>query len=244
MSVVLWHIEISHYNEKVRFALAYKDIAHERRVPIPGLHGFSAMRVTRSSHRRLPVLKLDGRRIGDTTAIIAALEEYKPDPPLYPADPMQRARALELEDFFDEHLGHHVRAFVFASLFASGADVGPILAPGGPRVVQRLLTASTPLAKPIVRADYGARDERVAEHVTAIRAAMDRLESEIQPSGYLAGEAFSVADLTAASLFTPLLDPPGREHMPPVSEPVLELREELRRRPGAAWVDEIFARHR
>ena len=40
-------------------------------------------------------------------------------------------------------------------------------------------------------------------------AAMDRLESELQPSGYLAGEEFSVADLTGAALFTPLLAPPS-----------------------------------
>ena len=38
---------------------------------------------------------------------------------------------------------------------------------------------------------------------------MDKLEADLQPSGYLVGERFSVADLTAASLFTPLVAPPG-----------------------------------
>src|SRR5512145_2912686 len=105
MSVVLWHIEISHYNEKARWALDYKRIPHERRVPMPGLHGFRAMVLTRGAQRRLPVVKLNGGRpIGDSTAIIAALEEYAPEPALYPADPGERARALELEDFFDEQL--------------------------------------------------------------------------------------------------------------------------------------------
>jgi hypothetical protein len=28
---VLWHLEISHYNEKVRWALDYKGVAHVRR---------------------------------------------------------------------------------------------------------------------------------------------------------------------------------------------------------------------
>jgi hypothetical protein len=34
----LWHIEISHFNEKVRWALAHKGIEHARRAPTPGAH--------------------------------------------------------------------------------------------------------------------------------------------------------------------------------------------------------------
>jgi glutathione S-transferase len=211
----------------VRFALAYKGIAHERKTPVPGMHGATALRLTRGRHRRLPVLDLEGRRIGDSTAIIAALEEHTPDPPLYPSDAGERARALELEHFFDEQLAPHVRAFVFAGLFASDVEAGPVLAPGLPRVVQRALTIATPIAKPVVRLDYKAQAARVDDHRAAIRAAMDRLEAEIQPSGYLVGDRFSVADLAAATLFTPLLDLPGREHVPSLSAPVLELRAEL-----------------
>ena len=33
---VLWHIEVSHYNEKARWALDHKGIEHERRAPPPG----------------------------------------------------------------------------------------------------------------------------------------------------------------------------------------------------------------
>lgn len=229
----------------MRFALAYKGIAHERRAPTPGLHGFAAMLVTRSGYRRLPVLDLDGRRIGDSTAIIAALEEYKPDPPLYPADPAERARALELEDFFDEQVAPYVRAFVFTSLFESGAAAGPIAAPGSSSVVQRVMTATAPMARRGMGADYGTPLDRADRHRAKIVAGMDRLEAEIGPSGYLVGDTFTVADLTAATLFTPLLDPPGREHMPsPLPAPALELREELTARPGGQWVHEIFARHR
>ncbi|MEA2303293.1 MAG: glutathione S-transferase, partial [Solirubrobacteraceae bacterium] len=95
----LWHIEVSHYSEKVRWALDHKRIRHELRVPMPGLHGVRALVLTRGAQRRLPVLELDGRRIGDSTAIIAALEQHTPEPALYPADDEQRARALELEDY-------------------------------------------------------------------------------------------------------------------------------------------------
>ena len=66
------------------------DIAHVRKAPVPVLHGAYATVVTRGAHRRLPILVLDGRPIGDSTAIIEALEAYRPEPPLYPSDPADR----------------------------------------------------------------------------------------------------------------------------------------------------------
>jgi hypothetical protein len=99
MAAVLWHLEISHYNEKARWALDYKSIPHVRRTPLPGLHGLYALAITRGAQRRLPVLELEGRRIGDSTAIIAALERYQPDPALYPATHSLIAAATPNEYF-------------------------------------------------------------------------------------------------------------------------------------------------
>ena len=51
VAVVLWHIEVSHYNEKARWALDYKGIPHELRVPMPGLHGAQRPALTRGKQR-------------------------------------------------------------------------------------------------------------------------------------------------------------------------------------------------
>ena len=69
--------------------------------------------LTRGREKTFPVLTLDGESIGDSTAIIAALERRYPEPPLYPEDPAERDRALALEDFFDEELGPHSRLLAF-----------------------------------------------------------------------------------------------------------------------------------
>jgi glutathione S-transferase len=100
----LWQIDVSHYSEKARWALAWKGVEHRRRSPVPGAHMAVALWLTRGAHYTFPVLGIDGRRIGDSTAIVAALEELHPEPPLYPADIAARRRALELEEFFDEEL--------------------------------------------------------------------------------------------------------------------------------------------
>ncbi len=245
MSVTLWHIELSHYNEKARWALDYKRIPHTRRVPVPGLHGIAALVASRGAQRRLPVLALDGRHVGDSTAIIAALEEYQPDPPLYPADPEERARALVLEDWFDEELGPNLRRYVWHHTLpdddATAAALFTSPSPGR----ERMLRQGSAAAGLLVRLDYGIDDERAALARDRVVAAMDRLEAELQPSGYLAGDRFSVADLAAAALFTPVIAPPERPYAPAwATPPVQELRDELTARPGGQWVHEMYARHR
>jgi glutathione S-transferase len=245
MTAVLWQLELSHYSEKVRWALDYKAIPHERRTPLPGLHGLRALVLTRGAQRRLPVLELDGRRIGDSTVIIAALERHRPDPPLYPEDRGERARALELEDYFDESLAPSVRGWVFHQTLDDTDTVIDMVMPNAGRRRKRAMRALAPIARPAVRADYKIDAERADRALVDIRAAMDRLEAELQPSGYLVGDAFSVADLTAASLFTPVLMPPGRQYPPRAVAPaVRELRTELEARDGGRWVGEMFARHR
>ena len=68
---------------------------------------------------------------------------------------------------------------------------------------------------------------------------MDRLESELGPSGYLVGDRFTVADLAAASLFTPAAHAAraALRCRGAVCRRCSELRDELIARPGGAWVD-------
>ena len=75
-------------------------------------------------------------------------------------------------------------------------------------------------------------------------AALDRLESELGEGEYLIGDRFTVADLTAAALFYPLVMPPeGPLQMDP--PPALaDVRRSLEDRRGYQWVNQIFARHR
>src|SRR5262249_47031417 len=77
------------FNEKVRWTLDYKRIPHRGQV----LGADYLIRAWRATGRgTLPILFLDGRAIGDSTHIIAALEERHPEPPLYPGDAAARAR--------------------------------------------------------------------------------------------------------------------------------------------------------
>ena len=244
MSVVLWHIEISHYNEKARWALDYKGIPYELRTPRPGAHRLSALRLTRGKHDRLPVIEIDGERSWDSTAIIAALERYRPEPPLYPADGAQRERALALEDHFDEELGPRVRRLLWHyTLPDADATVDAVLSSAGP-VRRGLLRATAPVATRMVRRDYDVDQAGADEALQGIRRAMDLVERELDGGDYLVGDSFTVADLAGAALFTPVLAPPGRPWAPTLVESMVPVREELEARPGGRWVAKMYERHR
>jgi glutathione S-transferase len=57
----------------------------------------------------VPALRLDGRRILGSRQIARALEELRPDPPLFPAHPDLRARADEAERWGDEEFQNFPR---------------------------------------------------------------------------------------------------------------------------------------
>ena len=157
----------------------------------------------------LPVLDLDGRRIVDSTAIIDALEARQPEPALYPADPDERRRALELEEFFDEHAGHDMRRVGFwEGRDQPGPDVR--LSRHRPRGGGSGAADGRcfPVAWRYVVKRYGFDQDSFERSKVAVVGALDRIESERAGGDYLVGEGFTVADLTAAALLYPLVWPP------------------------------------
>ena len=242
---VLWHLEISHYNEKARWALDYKGIPHVRRAVTPGLQELTARRLR--AGRTVPILELDGRAIGDSTKIIEAIERRWPEPALYPADPDERRRALELEDYFDEQCAPDLRLLLFND---NMAEPGKFLALfyGDRNRPINLLKPLDPLFTRVVKRRYRIRPDTVAESRAKVHAAFDEVEARIGPSGYLVGDAFTVADLTAASILGLVVVPPEFPYikLPPDerSEQSRRFRDSLRNRPGFRWVEEIYARHR
>jgi glutathione S-transferase len=244
----LWHISVSHYSEKARWALDHKQIPHSRRaVAVPGLHIPASMWMTRGASKTYPVLEIDGRRIGDSTEIIAVLEERFPERPLYPEDPEQRRHALELEDFFDEELGPHLRLLAFHELGNDPERFKAVIERTTPGPLTSIGSGAVAYARTYTGLRFGVHSEEAAEVARGkIVAALDRLEAELDSDEYLVGDSFGVADLTAAALFYPLVlpdeGPLAGDEPPPAG--LAEFRAPLEQRPGYRWVEETFRRHR
>ena len=242
---VLWHLEISHYNEKARWALDYKGVAHVRRAVTPGLQELTARRLR--AGRTVPVLEMNGRAIGDSTKIIEEIERRWPQPPLYPADREERSRALDLEDYFDEQCGPDARRVLFNDNLAE-PETFLAMFYGADRRRIGLLETLTPLFSRLVKWRFQIRPETVEESREKLRTAFDKLEADVGPSGYLVGDSFTVADLTAASILGLIVVPPEfpyiKAHPDERTAQFRRFRDSLKDRPGYKWVEEMYSRHR
>jgi glutathione S-transferase len=245
----LWQIDISHYAEKVRWALEYKGVDHVRRSLLPGTHIPIALFLTRGAQPTLPVLQIDGRTIGDSTEIIAVLESIHPEPPLYPIDAEERARAIELEDWFDENLGPQARLLPFYELIQEPEIFAEVAAESVPGPLGKAKPVVGAYARAYTSLRWGAgNDESAVRAREAIVAAFDKLEAELErgEGEFLVGEDLSVADITAASLFYPVVMPPEGPLDPNLPRPPAfdRFRQSLSDRRGFKWVEETFRRHR
>jgi glutathione S-transferase len=241
---VLWQYSFSNYNEKIRWALDFKGIRHRRRSVMPG--GVRGLWLSRGD-RTLPAIDLDGERIVDSTAIIAALEVRKPDPPLYPADPEERGRALELEDFFDEHAGHDMRRVGFWEL-RKDLDYGlDFMTTDQSRIRASMGKLRLRVAFPVVwsymNRRYDFTDAAVERSRETLAAGLDRIEAESDGGDYLVGGSFTVADLTAAALLYPLVWPAEFQYALPEARR-WEYLEPMRDHPALDWIRETWRRHR
>ena len=240
----LWQFTSSHFNEKARWALDFKRVPHIRHSMIPGFHVATVKRMTGKTH--VPVLKLNGNAIADSSRIIEALESAYPEPALYPTDPDERRRALELEDYFDEELGPYIRRWMFFVILPYPKFVRALFVSHASRAVQLAHRAMSPVIGTLMRRQMNITpaSAEIARHKTI--EAMDRLTKELRPSGYLVGDRFTVADLTAAALLSPLVRPPEFPYKAsmPLPEPGVKVRESVSNHPAFEWTLKIYREHR
>ena len=115
MSARLFTIPGSHPGLAVRLMLERKGIDYKRTDLVPVVSK-AVVRAAGFPGPTIPALKIDGRKLQGSREISAALEEIKPDPPLFPSDPELRAKVEEAERFGEEELQHPIRQTLWWAL--------------------------------------------------------------------------------------------------------------------------------
>ena len=124
-----------------------------------------------------------------------------------------------------------------ARLFGEGQS------PLGRWIYRRIL----PLAKGKISRAYQLDDSQWVDRAASIVSeTLDWVAERSGATGYLVGDCFTCADLTAAALLAPCCNPPGTsmERPVPMPGPVAAWVGMLADHPGIAWVLGIYARHR
>ncbi|MEM9265870.1 MAG: glutathione S-transferase family protein [Cyanobacteria bacterium P01_F01_bin.13] len=135
----LYQFEASHYCEKVRLVLDYKQLPYKTIEVTPGVGQVELYRL--SGQRQVPVLKDGTTVVADSSAISLYLDEAYPERPVLPADSAMRGLCLMLEDWADESIGPHARKSMIGA-FSQHPSFRTALLPGPtPDVVKGLVSA-------------------------------------------------------------------------------------------------------
>jgi glutathione S-transferase len=141
----------------------------------------------------VPALVLDGRRIQGSRSIARALEQWAPEPPLFPADPAQRARVQEAERWGEQEFQNVPRILLRWGLVHDmalrrwfGEDAG-FPAPG---LAARL---SGPTARYYARVS-GADEGTARRALAGLASMLDRVDA-LLGDGTLTVEAPNAASL-------------------------------------------------
>ena len=244
-SIVLHQFRASHYNDKVRWALAFKGLKHERVSYLPGPHQIPIKKL--SGQTSTPVLVIDGRAIAGSAEIVDTLEAKFPEPHLFPAASAEREQALAIVDRFDREVGPATRTAAF-TVFVQELGYVSRLFGGDASTIQRgVYRMVLPLVKPVMAKTNGVTDPaNVARAFDTIRQTLDWIAEATRDHFFLVGDRFSVADLTVAALMSPVvkLEHPDMRQAEPVPEALVELLAQWKDHPGVLWVQRQYRENR
>jgi glutathione S-transferase len=226
MTIKLYQFPISHYCEKVRWALDYKGLPFRKVNLVPGLHVRKTLSLSQKS--QVPVIDDNGAIVQGSSAIIDYLDKTYPERPLTPHDPVLAEQALAWEKKLDDVVGVAVRTFVYHHLLSSPSMVVPLLTAKQNVIVKALFYAAYKKIASSMRRWMSINESTSQKAMTDMDAVLSDLRKVYVNTRYLVGDEFSRADLAACALFAPMFQPNGYGlKWPNMSEVPVEMTEWL-----------------
>jgi glutathione S-transferase len=196
MEARLYVIPASHPSICSELMLQHKGIACKRRDLIPVVSKL-VVRGLGFPRNTVPAMKIEGERVQGSREIARKLEQLRPEPALFPADPEKRTAVEEAERFGDEELQHPIRQILWWSIkkdrsslrsYSEGARLG---VPVGLAV-----KTGAPIVALSARFNEST-DENVRRDLAALPGLLQRVDDWIA-AGVLNGEQLNAADFQIA----------------------------------------------
>jgi glutathione S-transferase len=202
MGIKLYGTPPSPPSHGARLMLESKGLDHKVVWLLPGM--WPALLRTRGFRGgTVPAMKIDGRRVQGSVLISRALEEVKPDPPLFPSDPEQRVAVEEAERWGDRVLQDVPRRIVrWLSVHRPETKV-MIAKDVGIPFPRFAAWINTPAAKHL--ANKVDADDQIQHAIAQVPEVLDHVD-ELIADGVIGGEQPNAADFQIAGSVRALLN--------------------------------------
>lgn len=200
-------IPISHYCEKVRWALDYLKISYVEECHSPPFHLLVAPRF---GGKTTPILTTKDGIFLDSTDCLKYLDSIASvDKKLYPNQVELRQKVEELEELFDEQLGVLTRLWGYSHTINDPKLIKQAWCRNVPWIERALFPVVFPKTRTLACKKFNITPESNIETREKIKQIFEQV-SNILADGrrYLVGDKLSAADITFAALAAPTIAPP------------------------------------
>ncbi|MFK8184665.1 MAG: glutathione S-transferase family protein [Phormidesmis sp.] len=194
----LYHFEASHYCEKVRLLLDYKELPYKTIEVSPGLGQIDLYRM--SGQRQVPVLKDGDEVVPDSTAIARYLDSKYPDKPVIPTEPYQKGLCLMMEAWADESIGPNARKAMIGAFNQHPNFRTALLPITTPDVVKKAVGAVPGDVLSLLGVGAGFGPDAVKSATEILRQDLESLCLILETQTYLCGDQPTLADFAVAGL--------------------------------------------
>jgi glutathione S-transferase len=201
MGIKLYGTKPSPPAHSVRLMLESKGLDYKAIWLLPGLHP-ALLRTRGFRGGTVPAMKIDGRKLQESRTISRALEELRPDPPLFPGDPEKRLEVEEAERWGDEVLQDVPRRIVrWMSVHRPETRVMIARELGVP-LPKLAAWINAPTAR--YMANKVESDREIQNAIGAVGEVLDHVDELIE-QGVIGGEVPNAADFQIATSVRALL---------------------------------------
>ncbi len=194
----LHQFEASHYCEKVRLILDYKQLPYKTVEVMPGMGQVELYRL--SGQRQVPVLKDGATVVTDSTAIAIYLDETYPERPILPADGAMRGLCMMLEDWADESIGPNARKAMIGAFNQHPSFRTSLLPASTPDVLKGLVSAVPGDLLNLLGTGVGFGPDDIKVATLSLQNALSSLCIVLSEHPYLVGIQPTLADFAVAGI--------------------------------------------
>jgi glutathione S-transferase len=196
MEARLYVVHGSHPCAAVEKALELKGVPYRTVELPPPMH--AAFQRLRFGKRTVPGLTLDGEKIVGSREILRRLEELRPEPPLFPADPEAKATVEETERWGEETFQPVARRLLWAAMKRNPGAMASYSENSKLPLPAPMIRLSAPLISRVEMRLNQATPEAERADLAALPGYLDKIDGWIA-EGVIGGETPNAADLQIAS---------------------------------------------